>query len=212
MVRIVLDPEAPDRNAIQQAAVAIRAGGVIAIPTDTLYGLAVNAFDATAVQRVFDVKGREERRALPLVAATVGQVERCLGPLPPLGQRLAARFWPGPLTLVVAAPDTLGPAVTAGTGTIAVRVPAHRIAQELCAASETLLTATSANLSGQPPSGDPDAVAAALSGRLDVLIDAGRTPGGLPSTIVDVTGSEVRIIRAGAIAWDAIERCVREAP
>lgn len=211
MERLIVDPRQPDAAVISRVAAAIRAGKIVALPTDTLYGLAVNPFDADAVDRVCEAKGRPADRALPLVAADVTQVEDVLGPLPRTGRRLARRFWPGPLTLVLRAAERLAPAATGPGGTIAVRVPAHEVPRALCRASGLLVTATSANRSGEPATHDPDVVAATLGDVIDVLVDGGVTPGGAPSTIVDVVSSGARLIRAGAIEWDLIE-AVMQAP
>lgn len=211
MQRLVVDAREPESDRIRRAAAIIRGGGVAAVPTDTLYGLAVNPFDADAVSRLFGVKSRSQERALPLVAADAEQVRAALGVLPPLGQQLAERFWPGPLTLVVPAPAALAPDVTGGGGTVGVRVPAHAVIRALCAAAGVPLTATSANISGEPPTADPDRVADALADRIDVLVDAGPTPGGPASTIVDVTGTAPRLIRAGAVEWEAVLAAVASA-
>ncbi|MBI3401941.1 MAG: threonylcarbamoyl-AMP synthase [Acidobacteria bacterium] len=210
MRRVFVDPGAPQRDAIQEAAMWIGRGGLIALPTDTLYGLAVDPFRADAVGRVFAAKGRDADRALPLIAAGTDQVVASLGPLSPLAAVLAARFWPGPLTLLVAAPPRLAPDVT-GTGTVGVRVPAFEVARAVCAACGHPVTATSANRSGEPATADPDVVERTLGDRLDFLLDAGPTPGGAPSTIVDVTAAEPRLVRAGAIAWDDVIACLNSA-
>jgi L-threonylcarbamoyladenylate synthase len=204
MRRVFVDPRAPQRDAIQEAATWIRRGGVIALPTDTLYGLAADPFRADAVARVYAVKGRDAARALPLIAADSAQVTAHLGPLSPLATSLAARFWPGPLTLLVAAVPSLAPDVSGGTGAVGVRVPAHDVARAVCAACGHPVTATSANRSGEPATADPDAVEWALGDGLDLLLDAGLAPGGAPSTIVDVTAAEPRLVRAGAISWDDV--------
>jgi len=209
LLRLTVAAARPDAEAIGRAANLLRRGGIAAIPTDTLYGLAADPFSPAAVQHIFTIKDRATERALPLVAADVEQVVAHLGALPPLGQRLAERFWPGPLTLVVAAPATLSTDVTGGGTTIGVRVPAHDVTRALCAACGVPLTATSANISGQPPTSDPDEVERRLGERIDVLVDAGVTPGGPPSTIVDVTGDIPRLIRAGAIAWDHVLVAIR---
>jgi L-threonylcarbamoyladenylate synthase len=208
LIRIQIDPEDPDPAAIREAAAVIRSGGVAAVPTDTLYGLAADAFSAEAVARVFAIKGREDTRALPLVAGSAGQVEHFFGTLPPMAARLADAFWPGPLTLLVHAPDRLPSAVTAGGETVGIRVPAHRVTIALCLASGVPLTATSANPSGQPATNLPDVVAQTLGEALDVLVDAGPTPGGPPSTIVDTTGARPVLVRAGAIGFDEVQACV----
>lgn len=160
--------------------------------------------------RIFAAKGRAGDRALPLVAADVSQIAQKLGALPAGGARLAARFWPGPLTLLLEPPAALDPAVSAGSGRVGVRVPDHEVARALCRAAGTVLTATSANLSGDDPTNDPDTVEASLGGVIDVLVDAGRTPGGQPSTIVDIVG-EPRLVRAGAISWDEVRACLKNA-
>jgi len=209
MRRVAVDPDAPQRDAIEEAAKWILAGGVVAIPTDTLYGLAVDPFRADAVKRLFDVKGRPEDRGVPLIAADVAQVESGMIRLSPLATRLAERFWPGPLTIVVPAPVALAAGVTAGSGTVAVRVPAHDVARTICRLAGRPVTATSANISGHQATADPDEVERTLGDRIDLLIDTGRTRGGAPSTIVDATTAEPRLIRAGAIGWDEIERCLQ---
>lgn len=177
----------------------------MAIPTDTLYGLAADPFSRSAVGRIFTIKGREGRQALPLVAADEHQVQTTLGALPPLAKRLAELFWPGPLTLVIPAPTALAPEALGGGTTVAVRVPAHAVTRALCAQLGRPLTATSANYSGEPPSADPDVVWSVLAPAIDALVDAGRTPGGPASTIVDATNAEPRLVREGAIAWDDVQ-------
>jgi L-threonylcarbamoyladenylate synthase len=205
MIRVVVDPRSPDPAAIELAATAIRAGKLVALPTDTLYGLAADPFNRDAVARVFAAKGREAGKALPLIAADRAQIEASLGPLPATARALAERFWPGPLTLLVAAPPALVSGATGGAARVGVRVPDHPIARALCRAAGSPLTATSANVSGQPATADPDVVAASLASHVDVLLDGGPAAGGQPSTIVDVLDSTMTLIRAGAIPWEAIE-------
>lgn len=209
MRRVSVDPGAPQRDAIQEAATWIRNGGVVAIPTDTLYGLACDPFRADAVSRLFAVKGRAAGQALPLIAADAAQVAVHLGAVPPLGARLAQRFWPGPLTLIVVAPASLVCDVTGDTGTVGVRVPADAVARAIAAACGRPITATSANVSGQPATSDPDDIERTLGDRIDLLIDTGPTRGGAPSTIVDVTSAEPRLVREGAIPWDEIHTWLR---
>lgn len=208
MRRIVVDPVHPDAALLREAAAVVRAGGIVAFPTDTLYGLAVNPFDPQAVLGLFSAKARDPGRAVPLIASDLEQVIACIGRLPALGRQLALRFWPGPLTMVVVAPPALA-SVAAPDGTVGVRVPGHATARALCQAADLPLTATSANISGADASSSPDVVAQTLGDRIDLLVDAGPTPGGPPSTLVDVTGRVPRQIRAGAISWTEIEACVR---
>jgi L-threonylcarbamoyladenylate synthase len=199
----------PGAEGIATAAALIRAGKVVAIPTDTFYGLAADPLAVEAVQAIFAVKGRDAGKPIPLVAADRTQVDRYFGRLTAGAAALAHAFWPGPLTLVVAAPPAFPDDLTAGTRTVGVRVPALAVTRMLCAACDRPLTATSANLSGEEPTVDPDVVAASLGDRIAALLDAGEAPGGRPSTIVDVTGPSVRLVRAGAIAWDTIDACLR---
>ena len=209
MERVVVDPVRPDPAAIAHVVATLREGGVAAIPTDTLYGLAADPWNSAAVAKVFTIKGRPDDRALPLVAADVDQVERWIGEMNPVARRLARRFWPGPLTLVMRAPDALAPQVTAGGTTIGVRVPSHAVTRALCAAFDRPVTATSANISGQTATDDPEEVAATLVSGLDLLLDSGTTPGGPASTIVDVTRGEIRLIREGAVSWKEVKACAQ---
>ncbi len=208
--RLIVDAENPSVAVLDEAARAIRGGAVVAIPTDTLYGLAADPFQAAAVEQVFRIKGRTAARALPLIAADIAQIEDRIGTLSLLGRRLAERFWPGPLTLLMPAPPPLAPGVAGDSGRVGVRVPAHTAARRLCAAAGTPLTATSANLSGEPASSDPDEVVRALKDRLELLVDAGVTPGGAPSTIVDLTGRTPALVRAGSIPWEDLQAWLRK--
>jgi L-threonylcarbamoyladenylate synthase len=204
--RLRVRAASPEPVVMAQAAVVIGQGGVVAIPTDTVYGLAVDPFNARAVERLFAVKGRPDGRPVALVAADLDQLEADLGALGREARALANRFWPGPLTLLVPARATLAAAVSAGTGRVGVRVPAHDVPRALCRAAGRVLTATSANLSGEPVLADPEELWEALGDRVDLLIDAGPTAGGPPSTVVDTTCVPMQLVRPGAIDWGAITR------
>lgn len=210
MERIRVDAVTPDTALLARAVAVIQSGGVVAIPTDTLYGLAADPFNPKAVDRVFEAKGRAQGQAVALVASDIAQVLARLGPLTPMARRLADRFWPGPLTIVMTAPPDLATGVSAEKGTVGVRVPDHRVTRELCRLASSPLVATSANKSGEPPPHDPDRVADALGDAIDILVDSGPTRGGAPSTIVDATGSTPRLIREGAISMERIEACLHE--
>jgi L-threonylcarbamoyladenylate synthase len=207
MTRIVVDPMRPEPAALARAAEVIRRGGVLAFPTDTLYGLAADPFNRSAVRRVFAVKERASDRPLLLIAADVQQVEAQVAGLSPAARTLAQRFWPGPLTLLLPPPPTLPAEVVGPSGRVGVRVPAHAVARALCASCGTVVTATSANLSGAPASSDPDEVALAFGASIDLLLDAGITAGGLPSTVVDIS-REPALVRAGAVPWGAVQACL----
>jgi L-threonylcarbamoyladenylate synthase len=205
MRRVFVDPGSPQRDAIQEAATWILRGGIVALPTDTLYGLAADPFAEDAVSRLFAVKGRDAGQALPLIAADAAQIGAHLGALSSTASDLARRFWPGPLTLLVSAPRTLARGVAGGTGAVGVRVPADEVARAICAACGRPITATSANRSGQPATADPAEVERTLGDRIDLLIDTGPTRGGAASTIVDARGAAAQLVRAGAIPWDEIQ-------
>lgn len=188
--------------AVQSAVTALRSGQVVAYPTDTLYGLAVDPANVSAVTRLFTLKGRALDKAIPLIAGSVDQV-RAWTRLTALGERLAEAFWPGPLTLVLAATQPIDQRVLGDGGTVAVRVPDLAVACALATNAGCPITSTSANTSGQPATADPDEVARTLPA-VDMLLDDGMTRGGAPSTIVDATGTRPVLIRAGAIAWERV--------
>jgi L-threonylcarbamoyladenylate synthase len=203
----MVDARAPDPGAIREAARMIRDGLVVAYPTDTLYGLAVDPRNADAVQRLYALKGRPETSALTLIAADIAQASRAAA-LTPLAERLARDWWPGPLTIVLPADSVLAPSALAGGRTVGIRVPAHAVAVELAREAGFCITATSANRSGSPPCSSPDAVRAALPD-LDAIVDAGPAPGGDPSTIVGASDRAVTLIRTGALPWDRVLRSLQ---
>jgi L-threonylcarbamoyladenylate synthase len=186
--------KADDPNALERAADVIRAGGVVAVPTETFYGLAADAAHAGARARIFEIKGRPAGMTLPLVAASLEQVIALLGPMDAASEKAARLFWPGPLSLVL----------NAGEGTVALRVPAHAFVRQLCDRAGVLLTSTSANRTGEPPAETADAVMAGLGDAVDLVIDGGRTPGGKPSTIADLRGRTPRLVRDGAVEWSRV--------
>jgi L-threonylcarbamoyladenylate synthase len=177
--------------------------------TDTLYGLAVDPTNRAAVERLFAAKGRAAAEALPVVAADLTQVAAWFGILPEWADRLGRQFWPGPLSLLLPAPPSFVTAVHAGTGLVAVRVPDHAVARALAAHAGVPVTATSANVSGQPPGTTADAVEASLGSSVDVLIDTGPSRGGPPSTIVGLADDgRLRLVREGAVPWARVLRSI----
>ncbi|HTL46011.1 MAG TPA: L-threonylcarbamoyladenylate synthase [Vicinamibacterales bacterium] len=200
--RLHVDPVRFDPAELDRAVEVLRAGGVVAYPTDTLYGLAADPRNPDAVARVFAVKGRPETSALTLIAADVEQANVAAA-FTSRASVLAQTMWPGPLTIVAAAKPGLALTALAGGTTVGVRVPRDAIARGLAARFGFCITATSANRSGQPATADPQTVLDALPG-LDLIVDAGDAPGGPPSTIVDATGDVLRLIRDGAVPWDRV--------
>jgi L-threonylcarbamoyladenylate synthase len=204
MVEFRVEAGRPDRRALVGAAALVRAGGVVAYPTDTLYGLAADPGNAAAMAQLYRIKGRPVELAIPLIASGIPQIEAAGGVLDPLARRLAAAFWPGPLTIVLPAWPGLDARVHAGLGTVAVRVPDHAVARMLAEACGWPITSTSANVSGEPATRVPGDVRASLGASLDALVDAGLSPGGAPSTIVDLAGGAPRLVRAGAVPWERV--------
>jgi L-threonylcarbamoyladenylate synthase len=192
----------PDAEAIRTAAQLIRDGAVVAYPTDTLYGLAVDPRNPDAVRRLYALKGRPESSALTLIAADAAQANEA-GDFSATATRLAERWWPGPLTIVVTARRVLAPTILAGGTTVGIRVPDHGVAVALAREAQFCITATSANRSGEPAVSTADAVRDALPG-VDAIVDAGPSRGGLPSTIVGVGDRHVALIRAGAVPWERV--------
>lgn len=174
-------------------------GRVIAYPTETFYGLGVDAFNEDAIKRVFDLKGREEGKPIPILVKDREMLLEVVEAIPPLAEDLIKGFWPGPLTIVFKARPILPAILTGGTGKVGVRVSSNPIAQRIVEAFGKPLTTTSANPSGQMPATTVQEVADYFGGRIDLIIDGGPLPGRLGSTVVDVTGEGLVIMREGEV-------------
>jgi L-threonylcarbamoyladenylate synthase len=196
-----------DPSSIRAAAQLLREGRVVAYPTDTLYGLAVDPRNAVAVRRLFELKGRAESSALTLIAADGAQAQAA-GTFNDLASRLAAEWWPGPLTIVVRATPVVARETLAGGATVGIRVPDHPVAQALAREFGFCITATSANRSGTTAAIAADDVIAALPG-VDAVIDGGRVEGGAPSTLVSVHDERATLLREGAVAWERVVRSLQ---
>jgi L-threonylcarbamoyladenylate synthase len=197
---------ADDPSAVEQAADRLMRGELVAFPTETVYGLGARADDDAAVAHIYAAKGRPSEHPLIVHVADAKHAQVFAAQWPPVAQRLAAAFWPGPLTIVLPATPAIAPAVLAGGTTVAIRVPAHEIARALAQELGFPITSTSANRSGDAP-----AVTGADLSRLgrddiDLLLDAGPCPGGLPSTMVEMDAHGPRLVRAGAVAWERVLR------
>ncbi len=193
-----------DPSALAQAVAVLHGGGLVCHPTDTVYGVAAHAFLPDAVRRLYVVKERPLDKAIPLLIGDIADVELVARDVPDLAYRLMARFWPGGLTIVLWAQPRLPAIVTAGTGTVALRLPDHATPRALARALGAPLAATSANLSGRPSPRTAAEVAAGLGGRVEIILDGGPCPGGVDSTVVDLTGAAPRLARVGAIAAEAL--------
>jgi len=194
-----IDPAAVDARTLSDIASVLIGEGVMAYPTETFYGLGAAAFSARAVSRVFKLKGRDPGKALSVIASDLDMVGEIAGPLPPLFRVLAEEFWPGPLTLVLKASPGLPDFLTGPGGSIAVRIPPVPWLRKLVYDISQPVTATSANISGRPENADSAGVAAAFEGRIELIVDGGKTPGGAPSTLLDLTSPEPRLLREGVI-------------
>ena len=183
---------------LAQARVVLDGHGVVAMPTETYYGLSVSVFDQVACARVFEIKGRPSTKALPCIVSGIEQLGSVASEITPLASELASRFWPGPLTLIV--PARASVAAASDNGTVAVRVSSLPLAREVAAIAGPA-TATSANASGAPPATTADEVVAQFGDTVDLVLDGGATPGGPASTIVDLTGATPALVREGAIAF-----------
>jgi L-threonylcarbamoyladenylate synthase len=203
-----IDPAGPQAEVIARAAAVLQSGGLVAFPTETVYGLGANALDAAAVARIFAAKGRPANNPLIVHVAAASDVARVAAAWPEVAARLAERFWPGPLTLVLPRRADVPDFVTAGGPTVAVRVPAHPVAQALIRASGVPIAAPSANRSAQLSPTRAEHVLKGLEGLIDLVLDGGPTAGGLESTVLDLTTSPPRLLRPGLIAPAAIEAVI----
>jgi L-threonylcarbamoyladenylate synthase len=194
-------------DGIADAAVILRAGGLVAFPTETVYGLGAHALDPRAVARIFAAKQRPSDDPLIVHLAAASWLDRVARPTA-LGQRLAGRFWPGPLTLVLPRLEQVPLEVTAGLDTVAVRVPSHAVAHDLLAATGLPVAAPSANLFGRPSPTRAQHVLADLDGRIDAVLDGGQTVVGVESTIVDVSGPRPRLLRPGGVTQEVLEEAL----
>jgi tRNA threonylcarbamoyl adenosine modification protein (Sua5/YciO/YrdC/YwlC family) len=205
---LAISPEKPEPQLIERAVELLRRGEVVGVPTDTLYGLAADPFNLAAVARLYQIKGRPERRALPILIASIDQAEELVGDLPDIFFHLSGRFWPGPLTLVVDASRRVPLKVTGNTGRVALRIPRAKIPCALINALGTPVTGTSANLSGFSACLDAGQVVEQLGERLPLILDGGASKTRLASTVVDLRGEQWRILREGPIGEGEIQEAL----
>jgi len=193
---------------LARAADVLKNGGVVAFPTDTVYGLGARADNPAAVRRIFEIKERPLGQALPLLVSDAAQALSVAGDVSEVAQRLMVHFWPGALTLVMPCASWVPEVVTAGGSTIAVRVPAHLLTLHLIKAAGGPLIGTSANVHGRPSPVTAEEVWEQLGGRVDLVVNGGHTPDGVESTIVDVTVDPPRILRQGMITSEDIKSII----
>jgi len=196
-------------DAIMAAAAVIQAGGVVAFPTDTVYGIGVSAFDKKAIDKIYDVKGRSHLKAIPILVGDLDSLEWITPPISPLIQQIIAKFWPGALTLVMPLlpemPENLSP-----TPTIGLRLPDFDQVRDLLRETGPL-AATSANISGENSALTAAEVKQQLDGRIDLILDGGSVSGSQASTVLDCSGENLKVLREGPISLNAILRVIDEA-
>jgi len=202
--------EAPEPNAIRYAAELITRGRVVGIPTDTFYGLAADPFNLAAVEEIYRVKGRPETRALPLLVNSIEQAVLLAKELPRAFLKLAQKFWPGALTVLVDASHRIPLKVTAHTGRVALRWPNSLVACTLIELLDSPITGTSANLSGFPACSSAEQLVKQLGDRLPLVLDGGETGAVLASTIVELHGNDWRVLREGSVTEADVRAALAE--
>lgn len=191
-----------DEGALERSIHVLQRGGLVAFPTDTVYGLGASAFDPHAVNRLYQAKGRSGSKAIPILVASLDQAELVVREMGEEARALARRFWPGPLTIILHRRRSL-PLDLSAKRTVGVRIPDHPVALALLEQAGPLAV-TSANVSGQPNSRTANEVMANLGGKIDTILDGGQSPGGRPSSIIDCTLDPIRIVRHGPLTEDEI--------
>ena len=199
----VKDPEILPAG-LARAARVLLAGGIVAVPTESFYGLAVNALDDRAIRRLLAAKKIETGHPILLLVSSVEMVNDYVRDIPPIAHRLIERFWPGGLTLVMEAVPIISALLTAGTGKIGMRLSSHPVAAGLAQAVGLPITGTSANITGSKPCVSADEVQEMLGNQLDLILDGGTTGGGKGSTIVDLAGDPPRLLREGMIGREEL--------
>lgn len=192
---------------IERGVSYLREGNIVAFPTDTFYGLGADIFSEKAVARVFEIKGKGANVALPVLLSDTSDLSEVAVNVPEIAWELAERFWPGALTLVLQRPPHIPTLVSGGRDTIGVRVPNASLARALVTEMGKPITGTSANPTGLPPAHTATEVRSLLGDAVDYVLDGGPCPGGQPSTVLDLTGSRPRVLRAGKLPLDVLQQC-----
>ncbi len=208
---IKVNPETVDKNLLKDAGDIIRRGGLVAFPTETVYGLGADAFNPEAVKSIFAAKGRPCDNPLIAHIATIGDVEMLVREFPQKAISLAQAFWGGPLTMIMKKRSSVPDVVTASLDTVAVRLPSHSVANALITESKTPIAAPSANISGKPSPTVAEHVICDMQGKIDMIIDGGKSMIGLESTVIDMTQDVPTILRPGGISLEEIREVIGDA-
>jgi L-threonylcarbamoyladenylate synthase len=201
---IKIDPLAPPTSVLVEAADILRKGGIIAYPTETFYGLGVDAFNEVAIRKLYQIKGRDFNKPISILIKDQKMLKQVVNPIPPIGERLIKEFWPGPLTLIFKGRKQLPSCLTGGTGKVGVRISSQPTAQRILEIFELPITATSANVSGGKSPIMAQEILGISPNGIDLILDGGKLPGQRGSTIVDLTFSPPKIIREGEIPKEVI--------
>lgn len=205
---IRVDPVCPDTGIIKTAGKILTQNGVVIFPAQCLYGVAANALNHDAVEKVFQIKQRPADNPVLILIKNQTILPTLVKNIPDQARWLMDRFWPGSLTLVFEAADHISPRLTAGTGKIGIRLPGHPVARALVNAVDFPITGTSANISGQPGCTNPEQLPQSIIDNSDIILDAGQASGGLGSTIVDITCKPIEIIREGVVSRRIIKKAI----
>ena len=209
-ITLKIDSANPDTSDIQTAAALLKAGRLVAFPTDTVYGIGANVFSEEAVQQIYAVKKRDPDKPLQVLIAHRRSLRAIAGDQSEALNRLASEFWPGPLTLVMPAKRDFPRQVRCGGDTIGVRMPANNVALKLIEAFGRPIAATSANISGLPDPLNAGEVMEYLGGKVDLILDGGPTPGSIPSTVLDMSVHPPVVLRRGKLAVEELDRVISE--
>jgi len=203
-----LNKESCEGTIFAETVKVLKDGGLVAYPTETFYGLGADAFNEQAIKKIFAVKGRDFKNPIALIIGHPEDVFALVKDVPESAKKLMAAFWPGALTIVFSAANKVSPLLTAGSGKIGLRLSSHPVARQIARQMESPLTATSANRSGAPECTDASEVTEQIGNQIDVVLDGGKTQGGMPSTLIDVTCDPPVILREGAVKRDVIKKCI----
>lgn len=205
---LAVDREHPADRPLVLAAEVIQAGGVIVYPTETVYGIGSNAWDGTSIAKVRALKRRTDQKPILVIVGSREQLVSVVDGISPLAERCMDAFWPGPLTLVFKASHRVPDLLSRGTGTIGVRIPSSPVCLRLLELAGCPLTSTSANLSGMPTLQTVQEIRKTIPLGIDLVLDAGSLPPSEPSTVLDVTGTQPRLLRAGAVSEERLREVV----
>jgi len=198
-----VNPGSPEEEAIRQAGEELNSGNIVALPTDTIYGLCTNALDKEAVEKLYETKGREDEKGAPVLIGCRSQLKGLAGDISPLAFSLMDSLWPSGLTLILPASPNLSPLLAEGGSSIAVRMPAQALCRVL-AIRVGPFVATSANASGEPPLQSAQAIFSRFQNKVGLVLDGGTTENTMPSTVVDVRGEKPQLLREGMVDFDSV--------